>query len=219
MIRFLLPLCLLSGAAFAQSAGDEARQARYESCLKKAQDDPDNAYEDALAWRMEGGGLPARHCVAVSLLALGETREAAERLEAIGHSSTPAPEVAKAEMLSQAGNAYLLAEAPSEARRALDGALKIQPGNPDLLIDRARALAMLDEYAEAESDLSAALEARGGDALALTLRAEARLYQGEIDAAEADAMAAIDADPENIDARLVLGNIRETRRTGEIPDW
>ena len=51
MIRFLLPICLLSGAAFAQSAGDEARQARYESCLKKAQDDPDNAYEDALAWR------------------------------------------------------------------------------------------------------------------------------------------------------------------------
>jgi len=216
MIRYLLPL-LLAGAPAAALA-QTADQDRYQACLDKAAEDAEEAYEDGLVWRMEGGGLPARHCIAVALLALGETREAAERLRAVAHSSLAGPESLRLELLIQSGNAFLVAEAPEEAASTLTEALELNPGDAELLVDLARAHAMRLDYAAAEQSLDAALAADADNALALTLRADARLRQDRLDAAEADAEAAIAADPEAVEPRLVLGDIREARRTGEIPD-
>lgn len=208
----MLGLCLTAGPAFAQLDGE-----RYQACLDKTESDPDAAYEDALIWRDEGGGTLARHCVAVALLELGHEAEAASRLEALADSPVSGSQFARVELFSQSGNAFLLAGQPEAAHRAFTKALQLAADVPSLYIDRARAAAMTDDYTSAEADLTRALELRAGDPLALTLRAEARLKQGEIDGAEADARAAVEAAPQDVNARLVLGDVREMRRTGDLP--
>lgn len=205
-------LCLAAGPALAQSDGE-----RYQACLDKTESDPDTAYEDALIWRDEGGGTLARHCVAVALLELGHEAEAASRLEALADSPVSGSQFARVELYSQSGNAFLLADQPGAARRAFDKALQLADDVPSLYIDRARAAAMTKDYNSAENDLTRALELQPGDPLALTLRAEARLQQGEVDGAEADAQAAVEAAPQDVNARLVLGDVREMRRTGDLP--
>lgn len=211
-ILLMLGLCLAAGPALAQPDGE-----RYQACLDKTGSDPDTAYEDALIWRDEGGGTLARHCVAVALLELGHEAEAASRLESLADSPVSGSQFARVEIYSQSGNAFLLAGQPDAAGRAFTKALQLAADVPSLYIDRARAAAMTDDYAAAEADLAQALELRPGDPLALTLRAEARLQQGELDGAEADARAAVEADPRDVNARLVLGDVREMRRTGDLP--
>jgi regulator of sirC expression with transglutaminase-like and TPR domain len=88
---------------------------------------------------------------------------------------------------------------------------------PDLLIDRARAYAMEGDWRHSEEDLSRALDLRADDPLALRLRAEARMRQNAMQLALADAERAVTLEPASVDARLVLGNVREARRTGEAP--
>ena len=68
--------------------------------------------------------------------------------------------------------------------------------------------------APAEEDLSQSLDIRPDDALALRLRASARMQQSSFDLAEADAQAAVRLEPRNVDNLLVLGNVRESKRTG-----
>ena len=121
-------------------------------------------------------------------------------------------------MFSQAGNAWLLAREPGQARSAFTRAITIVQGDPpqlpDLLIDRARAYAMEGDYRHAEEDLSRALDIRANDPLALRLRASARMHQNAFDLAVADAEAAVALEPRSVDALLVLGHTREAKRTG-----
>ena len=57
---------------------------------------------------------------------------------------------------------------------------------------------------------------RPNDALALRLRATARMNQRSFDLAQADAMAAVRLDPGNEENTLVLGDVRESIRTGAV---
>ena len=122
------------------------------------------------------------------------------------------------ELLSQAGNAWLLARNPGQARSALTMALTTIQADPtqqpDLLIDRARAYAMEKDYRHAEEDLSRALDIKPNTALALALRAAARMHQSSFDLAEADINAAITIDPRNVEFYKTRGDIIESRRTG-----
>ena len=58
-------------------AEDIVGSRNYEACIALAMQDPDSAFERALAWRDLGGGAPARHCVAVALYSLGHFGDAA----------------------------------------------------------------------------------------------------------------------------------------------
>jgi tetratricopeptide (TPR) repeat protein len=94
----------------------------------------------------------------------------------------------RAELLSQAGNAWLLARNPAQAVSALTRAIATVESEPsllpDLLIDRARAYAMERDWRHSEEDLSRALDLRADDALALRLRAAARMHQNSFDLGE-----------------------------------
>ncbi len=124
----------------------------------------------------------------------------------------------RAELFSQAGNAWLLAHDPARARSSFTRAIATMQADrqqlPDLLIDRARAFAMESEWRQAEEDLSRALDIRARDALALRLRATARMHQRAFDLAERDALAAAALEPDNVDNLLTLGHVRESKRTG-----
>lgn len=198
--------------AQAQNADSDAPEAaQYRACLAKTEVNADAAYDDALIWRDRGGGVPAQHCAAVALVALGKYAEAATRLSAL--AETPGGRVMAPALLGQAGNAWLLGDFPSNALSVLNAALsagtaKLAPGEEaDLRIDRGRAHAALEHWAEAETDLSRALSLDPERAAAYTFRATARRMQNKLDLALEDLQLAIALDARDPAALLERGNV------------
>jgi len=202
-------------------AGLAPVDARYQACIALIDQDPERAYEEGMAWAAEGQPLNAYRCAALALVAQSRYEEGARRLESLANAANPADSSLRAELFTQAGNAWLLARDPGRARSALTlGIATMAPGAaelPDMLIDRARAYAMEGDYRHAEEDLSSALDQRADDALALRLRASARMHQSAFSLAEADARRALDLaanEDDQVSAALVLGHIRESIRIG-----
>ncbi len=210
----LLPFALMQG----QAASAPAPTGRFEQCVALIDSDAARAYEEGMAWAADGHSLDAYRCAALALVAQNRNGEAARRFESLAESINPIQAGARAELWSQAGNAWLLARDPAHARSAFTrGIVTLQrepEAQPDLLIDRARAYAMETDYRAAEEDLSRALDIRPRDPLALRLRASARMHQNSFDLAEADAQAAVALAPSDVDALLMLGHSREAKRTG-----
>jgi tetratricopeptide (TPR) repeat protein len=193
---------------------DSATRARYDACIQKTSIDPETAYEDGLIFRNDGGGVLARHCIALALLELGETEEAAARLEEAAFMPDGGDAAMRAELLQQAGNAWLLARAPVEAENAFSQAMTVVSGDPDLFIDRARARALQARFEDAVSDLDIALSVRPRDVLALRLRADAYFELGDLENAERDVEAALDINPRDVETLVERGRLREARRLG-----
>ena len=76
-------LSVVLGQSSAITDTIRAEQQRLNACIEKTESDPDEAYEDALAWLNEGARPNAQYCAALSLSALGHHAEAAIRLEAL----------------------------------------------------------------------------------------------------------------------------------------
>jgi tetratricopeptide (TPR) repeat protein len=194
---------------------------RYERCIGLIESDAERAYEEGMAWAAEAQALGGYRCAALALVAQRRYEEGARRLESLATAVNTTDPSLRAELFSQAGNAWLLAREPGQARSAFTRAIvTMAPGAeqlPDLHIDRARAYAMERDYRQAEEDLSRALDLRPNDPLALRLRASARLRQNAFQLAEADAQQALNlsaTEQDRVDAALVLGHVRESIRTG-----
>ncbi len=213
----LLPFALMQADATATTGGS-----RFQQCVALIDDDAARAYEEGMAWAAEGQQLGGYRCAAMALIAQNRAAEGARRLQSLAGSVNPADTALRAELYSQAGNAWLLAREPGQARSAFTRAITTLESDPtqlpDLLIDRARAYAMEQDYRHAEEDLSRSLDIRPNDALALRLRASARMHQNSFQLAEADALAATRLEPANVDNFLVLGHVRESIRTGAAVD-
>lgn len=183
---------------------DEPRQ--YAHCVALARTKPTEGWEEALAWTGLGGGEPARHCAAIALFGLKQYKEAATRLEELAQSSRR-DAVTRAGMLAQAGQSWLLAGEPERAYAAQTGALKLVPGAPDLLVDRAQSLAEARNYREALADLDQALAAAPNRVEALTFRAAAKRFLDDLAGARADIDRAVQLDPAFAEAWLEKGSI------------
>lgn len=186
--------------------------ARLADCLSLVESDPEAAYEDGLAWLSAGGRPGARHCTAVALIALGHPDEGAARLEDLANAPDAGGLEERRTYLSKAGNAWLLAGAPEAALVTIDNALKLAPGDPGLLIDRASANLSMERWQQAAGDLDTVLDERPSDPQALGLRARALKELGRYDAALADVEAARTGAPDNIDLLVLRGDIREAAR-------
>lgn len=210
----ILPIALMQAAAGAPSGPQ-----RFAECVASIEIDAPAAYETAMAWAAEGQSLYGYRCAAMALIAQNRYEEGARRLESLASALSEQSARLRAELFSQAGNAWLLDRDGAHARSAFTRAIALiqddRVNTPDLLIDRARAFALEGDYRHAEEDLSRALDLRANDALALRLRASARMHQNSFDLAEADAVAAVAAEPTNVDALLMLGHTREAKRTGQ----
>lgn len=211
---------LIVQIALAQSAAAPtgAIGERFAQCLQLVEQNPVRAYEEGMAWAAEAQSVHAYRCAAMALIAQNRFDEGARRLSSLASAVNPENTGLRAELWSQAGNAWLLAREPGQARSNFTRAISAQQADPqqlpDLLIDRARAYAMERDWRLAEEDLSRSLDIRPDSALALRLRAAARMNQRSYDLAEADARAAIRIEPGNEENTLVLGDIRESVRTG-----
>jgi tetratricopeptide (TPR) repeat protein len=198
-----------------------AEAAHYERCLDEARRNPAAAWDSALAWRDTGGGHPAEHCVAVALIGLKQYGEAAKRLEKLADEMFKAPVDLRAEVLSQAGQAWLLDGNAPRAAEMLTLALGLTPDDPELLTDRAEALAAQGKYGDAIADLDRALARDPNRVDALIFRASAHRALDQLDPALRDADTALRLAPDEPDALLERGNIRRLKgdKAGARKDW
>lgn len=210
----LIPIALAQSAAAPTGAIGE----RFAQCLQLVEENPVRAYEEGMAWAAEAQSVHAYRCAAMALIAQNRFDEGARRLTSLASAVNPENTGLRSELWSQAGNAWLLAHEPAQARsnftRAITTLQRDPQQLPDLLIDRARAYAMERDWRLSEEDLSRSLDIRPDNALAYRLRATARMNQRSYELAEADARAAIRLEPGNEENTLVLGDIRESVRTG-----
>lgn len=195
--------------------------ARYAQCIQLVSRDPDQAFDRAQAWRTDGGGAAARHCEALALVELKLYGEAAVRLGDLADAPDAGGPGDRAALLAQAGNAWLLAGSGENAVVALSAALTLTPGDVDMLIDRARGHAAVQNYAAADADLTQALAQRPGATNVLVLRAAARRVDNNLDAASADISQALSLTPNDPFALVERGSIRLARgdTQGARADW
>jgi tetratricopeptide (TPR) repeat protein len=198
-----------------------AEAATYERCLRLARQNPGEARNLAQSWHERGGAHPADHCVAVALFGLKQYKEAATRLEALAQAMTTAPAGLRAEVLDQAAQAWGLAGDAARAYAAAGAAVALQPNDPDLLIDRAQAAALLGYFDKAVEDLDHVLQADPSRADALIYRASANRALDRLDPALADVEKAIAGTPNSAAALLERGNIRRLKgdNEGARQDW
>ena len=197
------------------TANDEFDK-RHEACLEKIADDAELAYEEAMIWQSEGGGRRARHCVAMTLFALGHPDEAAHRLDKLATSPDGGNAAMRAGFYVEAADMWLNAELPRNAYKSASDGLEIDKENVDLRIARARSYAAMDRWDYAETDLTNALAFSPENARALRYRADARKRQDKLDLAKADIEKALVYDGSNIDTLLVRGEINEAIRLSKL---
>ena len=192
---------------------------RYDRCLALAESRPRAALAAAEAWR--GGGAAAAHCQAVALVGIGRYSEAALKLDGLARDPAIADPGHRAELFDQAGNAWLLARKSGPAQSSFSEALRLQPGNPDLLADRARAKAMIEDWTGADSDLSTALARDPRRPDLLVLRASARRALHRLKEALADVAAALRLKPGDPEALVERGALKFEAgdKAGAAADW
>jgi len=225
-MRVLISACLLMIAnsplqaqtpVSAQAEAIEIETARYLACLERVETEQDQAFEDALAWRMEGGGWPAAHCEALALIALGDISGGAVTLEELAATSTGGRDaLIRSEMLVEAGKAWLRIEQSAAAQRAFTAALELAPVDLDALLGQAQSALALGEWRLAETAASATIAQTPDLAEAWRLRAAARLESGALDTAWQDMETARQIEPDNIDILVLRGRVNEARRLGAL---
>lgn len=193
----------------------DAPAARHEACLDMIARDAQVAHEEALAWRYQGGGWPAEHCVSLALIALGHAEPGATRLRAAAEGAVSASDLSRAIMFGQAGDGFLEAEAPAKALAAFERGASLAPDDAGLQRGIAEAALALEqnELALTAADAAVAGAVEPEDQLkALRLRAEARFASAAYQDAMDDVAAARVLAPDDIDLLLLRGRINEAVR-------
>ena len=120
----------------------------------------------------------------------------------------------RARLYGQSANAWNIAGRPQTAVRLLTQAIKLQPVNLDLLIDRSIAHAGLGEYWKSLDDLNLVFEKAPDNVDALIFRASAWRKVGTPELAEQDITTALALKPNDSNGLLERGLIRKAQ--GEI---
>ncbi len=215
----LILLALVDASPAFPQATAEANE--YEACLTLTRREPEKAFESALAWRDAGGGFPARHCVALALVAMKKYDHAALTLEELAEDMQKAGSPLLVSVVTQTVNAWLLGEEYDRALASATAGLTLEPDNVELRIDRSRVYAQLADYQAAFNDLDHALRIDPARADALTFRGAARRHLGDMARAREDVERALLLNPALPEALNERGILRA--RSGEIEaarqDW
>ena len=205
--------CMSAHAAVAAPKSLPDR-AHYNNCLAASSTHPAAALADAESWVKSGGGVPAAHCAALALVSLKRYGEAGTRLDRIAVDPS-VPDVSfRADLFTQAGNAWLIAGNGAKAAKSFTSALSLSSGDADLFADLARAQAMQRNWQEADLSLGAALNMSPRRADLLVLRASARRALKRYAAARDDIAAALKLKPGDGAALVERGLLR--RQLGDI---
>ena len=163
-------------------------------------------------WRADGGGVPARHCLALAQLTQRDYPAAVVTLDGAARAAEAIGDPLTGALWGQAGNAALLAGKPAQALAYLNSALAASAAGPatrraDLLIDHARASVELGDAKTARQDLvkATALDPQAADGWLLI--ATLARGDGELKLAEGAILNAARYAPGDADVALEAGNI------------
>jgi tetratricopeptide (TPR) repeat protein len=194
---------LAPGLEMLEQSPDHLR--RYNECMALARSEPLKTLPVAEKWHAQGGGLAARHCVAMAMFGAGRYTQAAAQFEAIARDMGMDRPGLRAELWGQAGQAFMEAGLPEKAAEAQSKALELKSNDPDLWVDRGLSFAALKAWPRAISDFDRALSLRPSDVETLVLRAAAWRNAGNPGRALEDATRALKAAPDHSEALLERG--------------
>jgi regulator of sirC expression with transglutaminase-like and TPR domain len=170
--------------------------------MQQARREPLKALPIAEKWKAEGGGLGARHCVAIAMFGSGKYVPAAMQLEQIEREMGAERPALRAELLAQAGQAWMEANQAENAARAQSRAIDLKPDDVELWIDRGLSYAAMRAWPRAISDFDRALVLEPYKVEIYVLRAAAWRNAGNPAKALADADRALTIAPDNPDILL-----------------
>ena len=206
----MIAIALLLAAAAAAPA-DSGDAQRYRSCIETAGREPAVAIPEATKWIGAGGGVPARHCLALAYLASRDYPAATQALDAAARAAEAQHDPHVAELWGQAGNsAFMAGKFDAAAGYFTTGITAVgndSRGHGELLIDRARALVELKRFDEAKADLNDATRLEPDSPFGWLLRATLARRQGDLPGAEASLLQATKRAPDDPDVQLEAGNI------------
>jgi tetratricopeptide (TPR) repeat protein len=209
LARFTLLLVLaIASPAVSQGLGplDSPDQLkRYTDCMHLARTEPLKALPIAERWMGAGGGLAARHCAAVAMFEAGRYGQAAGQFESIASDMGQERPGLRAELLAQAGQAFMEAGLADRAADAQSRALTLKSKDPELWIDRGLSYAAMQAWPRAISDFDHALALKPNDVEILVLRAAAWRSAGNPAKALEDAARALKVAPDHSEALLERG--------------
>jgi len=196
-------------------------QRRYSECMSLARNEPLKALPAAERWQVEGGGLGARHCVAVAMFQSGKHTQAAAQFEAIARDMGQERPGLRAELWAQAGQAWMEAGQADKAAAAQGRALELKTNDADLWIDRGLSYAAMQAWPRAISDFDRALSLRKDDVEVLVLRAAAWRNARDPGRALADANHALAIAPDHSEALIERGfaNLARGSRDAAAADF
>ena len=189
---------------------------KHKECLERIAVDAELAYEEALIWRSQGGGRRAKHCVAMTLFALGQPDEAAFKLDKLAKATDGGTPEMRADFYYEATNFWLDADNPERAYQSATDGLKLKYDHEDLRISRARAYAKVGRYDYAQTDLTSVLTLSPNRIDALRYSADAHFNQKNLAAAKVDIERALDLDPTIIETAVLRGRINEAIRLAQL---
>src|SRR5690606_16287513 len=111
----------------------------------------------------------------------------------------------RAELLAQAAQGWMLAGKAERAEAVLTAAIKLDPADSNLKLDRSVALAQRGDFEAAVRDLNDVLAANPDQVDALVFRASAYRQLGKPDLASADLVTALQINPLHPEAFLERG--------------
>jgi len=179
-------------------ADDNKASPSLETCLKKADELPDIAAANAEIWVKNGGGFQAKLCFALAQFKRNEFLDAAQKFSSLALLSRLKNPVMAASLYSQSGLSYMRAMESAEAETAYAEALKLNPGDPEIWVDRATLRTAMEHYWDALNDLNQALKLNPKEAVALRLRGQTWVKLGNRQKAQEDFLAAEDLDPQTL---------------------
>jgi tetratricopeptide (TPR) repeat protein len=203
------PATSLPGPSALETRPDHVR--RYTECMQLARMEPLKALPAAEKWIVEGGGMGARHCVAVAMFRSGKHAQAAAQFEAIARDMGQDRPGLRAELYAQAGQAWMEAGAAEKAAAAQSRALELKTNDPDLWIDRGLSYAAMQSWPRAISDFDQAIRLRQDDVEVLVLRAAAWRNARDPGRALVDVNRALSIAPDHSEALLERGLIHLAR--------
>lgn len=217
MTPLLLSLALAAPTtAAAPPPSDEALSQR---CLADVRADAEKAVATANEWRLRGGGLLARQCLGLAYSSLGRWAEAGAAFEQAASEAEVKQDPRQADLLVQAGNAWLAAGDGARARKALDSALSIASLPEELRgevhLDRARAAVMAGDVGGARMDIDKALTLVPRDPFGWYLSAALARREGRLERARADIAKAVELGGDDASVLLEAGNIAGV--SGDVP--
>lgn len=201
MIDILLALAAIAAPAPSQ----------LDSCAKLVETAPEKAVESANAWRLSGGGLPARQCLGLAYAALERWAPAATAFEQAAREAETARDPRGGDFWVQAGNSWLAAGEGAKAKQAFDASLATTALTPELRgevhLDRARAAVLLGDPVSARNDIDQGLVLVAADPFAWYLSSALAVREGKLDRAKADIAKGLALAPDDPDLLVQAGSV------------